>query len=268
MTKRLTELTKIRGKLLLGVVHLPPLPGSPGWTGDTIDHILNHAKRDAETLLGAGLDGYVVENFGDAPFYGDRVPPHVLTTMTRVAHELPRGDGLIGVNVLRNDALGALAVATALDLDFIRVNVHIGAMVTDQGLLEGRAYETLRERQRLASQVAIAADVGVKHAVPLGSGFDLSATAEETAYRGRADALIVTGSATGQAASLDHLRQVRAAVPDRPLWVGSGVRAETVAELLDIADGVIVGTALKHDGRVNEAVDEKRARALVRALRS
>jgi membrane complex biogenesis BtpA family protein len=187
--------------------------------------------------------------------------------MTRIALALPRRDALVGANVLRNDARGALAVAVGADLDFVRVNVHTGAAVTDQGVIEGRAAETMREREALAPGVAILADVDVKHATPLGAGRDLAETARDTAYRGLADGLIVTGKATGSAASREDLEIVTRAVPDRPVFVGSGVTADTVEATLKLAAGVIAGTALK-TGKATEArVDGSRAREFARAAR-
>lgn len=225
------------------------------------------ARADAESILGAGFDGYVLENFGDAPFFKE-VPPHVVAAMTALALELPREDAVCGANVLRNDARAALAVAAAAGLDFIRVNVHTGAFATDQGIIEGDAARTTRERAAIAPHVSILADVAVKHAAPLAAGFDIAQAAREAAYRGLADALIVTGAATGSPASLADARAVREAVPDRPLLVGSGVSAETIAQVLAIADGVIVGTALKRGGNVEAAVDPRRAREMVKRARA
>ncbi len=253
-------------RLLIGVVHLPPLPGSPRGTLD-LETIEARARADAEVLLAAGFDGWVVENFGDAPFFGEAVPPWVPTVMTRVALGLPRG-ALAGSNVLRNDARSALAVAIAADLDFIRVNVHVGAAVTDQGVITGRAAETVRDRAALGASVAICADVHVKHAVPLGAHApDIGESARELAYRGLADALIVTGAATGRAADASELTAVRAAVPDRPLLIGSGADEATVASLLEVADGVIVGTSIKTGGQTTAPVDADRARRFVVAAR-
>ena len=115
----------------------------------------------------------------------------------------------------------------------------------------------------LAPDVAILADVRVKHAVPLGADFDLRTCARDTAYRGLADTLIVTGAATGSLPPMDDVKVVRQAVPDRPLLVGSGVTRETVREILQHADGIIVGTSIKRSGRVEEPVDLDRARELV-----
>ena len=265
-------------KILLGVVHLRPLPGSPRNDQTTLDEIVTRAETDAQTLLDAGFDGYIIENFGDTPFFAERVPPHVLTTMTRVALALPRSavsrpagpenSARVGANVLRNDARGGLAVALAAGLDFIRVNVHCGAAVTDQGVIQGDAATTIRERSELAPNVAILADVDVKHAAPLGARFDIAEAARETAYRGLADSLIVTGAATGSDASPDDLRRVVEAVPDTPVFVGSGVTSESVRDLRGKASGGIVGTAVKVDGDVEQPVDADRAQRFVEAARS
>jgi len=170
----------------------------------------------------------------------------------------------VGVNVLKNDAQAALAVAAATGAVFVRINVHIGAVVADQGLLEGDAYATLRYRRLLGTTTRLFVDVGSKHAVPV-APVELEQLARDAAYRGLADALVVSGAATGAATPIDDVRRVRAAVPNRALLVGSGVRPETVGELLAVADGVIVGTWLKRDGRTQNPVDPDRAATLARA---
>src|SRR5690606_19771106 len=161
----------------------------------------------------------------------------------------------LGVNVLRNDALSALSVAAAIGAGFIRVNVHSGAMITDQGLIEGRARETLLERARLAAPVAIAADVLVKHAVPLGD-VRLEDAARDTWERGLVDALIVTGAGTGRPTAPDDVARVRRALPQAPVWVGSGATPETVAAL--DPDGFVVGTWLHRDADLGAPVDVDR----------
>ncbi len=254
------------GKTLFGMVHLLPLPGSPNAT--SLSEVVSRARSDAETLLSAGFAGLVIENFGDAPFYARQVPPTTVACMTAVATELRRvfPDAVLGINVLRNDASAALAVAAAAAADFIRVNVHCGVAYTDQGLVEGNAHETLRLRASLDARVLIAADVGVKHAL-FPPGFDLVQSARDTAYRGLADALIVTGCSTGAAADPAALEAVRKAVPDRALWIGSGLTENTAQALLARADGAIVGTAVKENGDVLAAVDAARAREFVAAAR-
>jgi membrane complex biogenesis BtpA family protein len=230
--------------------------------------VIEAALTDARALVEGGIDALLVENFGDAPFTRGRVEAATVAGVTAVAAELRRAFDRtpFGVNVLKNDARAALAVAAAVGGRFIRVNVHAGAVVADQGIVETDAYHTLRDRRLLAAEVQIFADVGGKHAVPL-VPVELEQTARDLVHRGLADALVVSGPATGQATSVADIKRVRGAVPDVPLLVGSGVTAETVGELLSLADGVIVGTAVKRDGDVRGAVDRERVERLVAAAR-
>ena len=118
---------------VMGVVHLAPLPGSPGYDEKVgMTGILDRALRDAASLAGGGMAGIVVENFGDAPFWKDAVPPETVAAMARAATEIRRTVTIpVGINVLRNDALAALGIAAACQADFIRVNVLCGPMVTE-----------------------------------------------------------------------------------------------------------------------------------------
>ncbi|MCH8148011.1 MAG: BtpA/SgcQ family protein, partial [Planctomycetes bacterium] len=148
---------------LIGVVHLPPLPGSPRHIF-TMDEIVVRAVADARALVDAAFDACIIENFGDAPFFSDTLPPTSVAAMAVVAAQIRRETKLIlGVNALRNDACAALGIAVAVGASFVRVNVHTGVAATDQGLLEGRAAETLRMRKLLGAPIAILADVHVKH---------------------------------------------------------------------------------------------------------
>lgn len=252
-------------RAVIGVIHLPPLPGSPQHAGG-VESIVDRAAEEAVLLTEHGFSAVIVENFGDAPFAAGPVGPHVVAMMSRVLAAVRAGIALpVGCNVLRNDAAAALAVATATGARFIRVNVHTGVYATDQGTIEGHAADTLRYRQALRCDVAIFADVHVKHATPV-SQPDLALAAEETAYRGLADALIVTGPTTGRPTEFDQVRTVRSAVPDRPILIGSGVTAKTLREALSVADGVIVGSALRRDGRPGAPLDAGRLDAFTRAI--
>lgn len=184
-------------KVLIGVVHLRPLPGSPRWGGD-LKVVIDFAVADARAYERGGAHAIFIENFGDVPFTKTSVGPETIAAMSaagcavRAAVELP-----LGFNVLRNDARAALALCAACDGAFIRVNVHTGAMLTDQGLIEGDAFNTVRYRNRIRPGAQIFADVHVKHAVPLGD-WTLEDSAHDTVERGLADALIVSGVGTGQ----------------------------------------------------------------------
>jgi hypothetical protein len=251
---------------LIGMVHLGALPGAPRFAGD-FEAVLAAAVADARILAAAGFDALMVENYGDRPFFADDVPKVTVAALARAVSEVRRAVPLpVGVNVLRNDAPAALAVAAATGAAFIRVNVLSGTMNTDQGTLVGRAAEVARLRRALETPAQVLADVFVKHAVPP-AGLTLEQAAADTWERAAADGLIVSGEGTGRPTSLDDLARVRAAAPGAPLYVGSGATAATVARLLRAAEGVIVGTALKQGGRTTAPVDPERARALVAAAR-
>ena len=253
---------------LVGVLHLPPLPGSPR-PGPGMQAVVDHALRDAEVLAEGGADGLIVENLGDAPF-DIAVEPHVTAALAVVAHAVRQrlGDALaIGVNALRNDPLAALGAASASGASFVRVNVHVGTMVTDQGVIEGRPRASLLYRQRVGPDVAVIADVLVKHAAPL-VDYDLAQLARDTARRGGADALVVTGSGTGRPTDLGRVRAVREAVPETRVWVGSGTTLETAREVGRTAHGAIVGTALHRDADLRAPLDVERVRAMAGALRN
>ena len=252
-------------KPIIGVIHLLPLIGSPQ-ASKPFNELCDRALSDAMTLIDNGIDGVIIENYGDVPFFPDCVEPHTVAAMAiltnRIRSRYP--DTPIGLNVLRNDAKSAMGIASVTGAAFIRVNVHTGAAIADQGLIQGKAHETLRYRATLNSHVKVFADVAVKHAVPL-APTDLATAAQDTYYRGLADALIVTGAATGKGTDIDHLRTVKSAVPQASVFVGSGVTVENLPQMLEFADGVIVGTSLKCNGVTTNAVDANRVRALLKA---
>ena len=225
--------------------------------------ILDAAKRDASAWAEGGADALIVENFGDVPFRKGPVGPESIAAMTvaaaavRATVDLP-----LGINVLRNDVEGAVAVAAATGAGFVRANVYAGAAVTDQGVIEGRAEQVQALIRRLDAPVVVWADVDVKHAAPL-SPRPITEQALDAVERGLAAAVIVSGSGTGRPTDPDDLRTVRAAGVEAPIYVGSGATAQTLPELLAIADGAIIGTAAKVDGVLGNPVDAGRVRELV-----
>ena len=250
-------------KPVVGMLHLAPLPGSPGFGGD-VAAVRDALLRDAEALAAGGVHGLMVENFGDVPFYPGRVPAHVVAHMTALAAEVRRRwpDLPLGVNVLRNDGQSALAVAHAAGAAYVRVNVLCGARVADQGVLQAVAHDLLRERAVLRADVRILADVDVKHSAPLAPR-SLADEVDDTLRRGLADGLVVSGSGTGKATDPSHVVDVKAAAGTAPVFVGSGVTAQTIQHYLPYADAFIVGTAFKKDGDPRRPVDVARVRELV-----
>jgi hypothetical protein len=254
-------------KLLIGVVHLRPLPGSPRWHGD-MESVVELAVNDAHAYERGGAHALFIENFGDVPFTRGSVAPETIAAMAAAGRAIRDAVKLpIGFNVLRNDACAALALCAVCDGAFVRVNVHTGAMLTDQGLIEGNAYDTLRYRRRICPAAQIFADVHVKHAVPLGT-WTIEDAARDTVERGLADALIVSGTGTGLATDLADVERVRHTCPATKVLLGSGVRLENIRDFLPVADGFIVASSLKLNGKLSNPVDVKRVAALVRALRA
>ncbi len=250
---------------VIGVVHLLPLPTSPRWQGD-LRAVIARAEQEATALAAGGAHGLMIENFFDAPFAKSQVDPAVVSAMTLVVQRLKQLVTLpIGLNVLRNDARSALAIATCTEANFIRVNVLTGVMATDQGLIEGEAHELMRYRRELGADVKILADVLVKHATPLGMP-NLSTVVEDTIQRGLADGVILSGWATGRPPSLEDMKLAKAAAGSTPVWIGSGANIDNIAELINYADGVIVSSSLKRKGQIELPVDPIRVREFVSAL--
>ncbi|NJK99826.1 MAG: BtpA/SgcQ family protein [Spirulinaceae cyanobacterium SM2_1_0] len=253
-------------KPIIGVVHLLPLPSSPRWGGN-LQAAIDRAEQEATALAAGGVDGIIIENFFDAPFAKDHVDPAVVSAISLIAQRVKNLVMLpLGINVLRNDALSGMAIASVCGCQFIRVNVLAGVMVTDQGLIEGQAHQLLRYRRELGSQVHILADVLVKHARPLGSP-NLTAAVQDTLERGLADGVILSGWATGSPPNPEDLELARDAARGKPVFVGSGADWQNIGTLLSAADGVIVASSLKRHGRIAEPIDPIRVQAFVEAAR-
>lgn len=251
---------------IIGVVHLLPLPTSPRWNGD-LNKVIDRAEQEATALAAGGVDGMIIENFFDAPFAKDRVDPAIVSAMTAIVQRLLNLVMLpVGINVLRNDAKSAMAIASTCGCQFIRVNVLTGVMATDQGLIEGNAWELLRYRRELGSDVAIFADVLVKHARPLGIP-NLTVAVQDTIERGLADAVILSGWATGSPPSLEDLELAVNAAKGTPVLIGSGADWDNIGTLMQAADGVIVASSLKRNGRIEEPIDPIRVQSFVEAAR-
>lgn len=254
-------------KPVIGVIHLLPLPGSARWDGH-LEPVVLRAEQEAAALATGGVHGIIIENFFDAPFTKTRVDTATACAMSLIVKRIMNICDLpIGINVLRNDALTAMAIASVTGARFIRVNVLTGAMVTDQGIIEGDAHALqLYSRQLLAhKQVKVFADVLVKHASPLSKDADIRLIAKDTVQRALADGLIVSGAETGSAPDLTDFQQVKSVLPDVPLLAGSGCTKENISAVMSIADGVIVASSLKRQNVLENPVDVERVRALVGA---
>jgi membrane complex biogenesis BtpA family protein len=255
---------------LIGVIHLPPLVGSPRWSLETRE-CARRAVDDARALADAGFDLAIMENFGDAPFFAGKVPPVTVAAMTACAVAVREAvPGLpLGINVLRNDAEAALAIAVASGAVCIRVNVLTGARVTDQGVIEGDAASLFRTRRALGGEaVEVWGDVDVKHSAPLASR-PLASEVNDLVSRSLARAVLVTGEGTGLTVDHAKLEEIQRTVGKRvPVLVASGATIGSLAALSTRCDGVIVGSALRADGVAGGPVDGARAKEFARAFRA
>lgn len=260
------EIVLRTGKAIIGMLHVPALPGAPRCSMN-FEEIRRFVLADAAALAEGGVDGLMIENFGDLPFYPSRVPPHTVACLSTLAFEVKTLFNLpLGINVLRNDGMAAVAIAAAVEAEFVRINVYTGARLADQGILQGEAHEIARYRRTLDAKVQIWADIAVKHSAPLGAR-SLGDEVEDTVERGLADAVIVSGTSTGKPTALEDVRTVKSHAGNAAVYVGSGMDESAVESLLEVADGAIVGTAFKRGAKVSEPVDPTRVSALVSTVR-
>jgi len=256
-------------KPVIAMVHLPPLPGSPGFEGYSFEDVVEKAIEEAGILADNGVDGLIVENMWSLPYYaGSRVPLTDVVCVAVAAREVVKTvDIPVGVNLIHNGGVSTLTAAMAAGAEFIRVCLFTGGALWDVGGFDtGVAADLLRARKYLGCHgIRIFADVRKKHSVMF-PGVDLEIHARWCDFY-LADALIVTGSMTGVPPSIEDIYTVKRAAPERPVIVGSGVDHSNIDEFLRVADGVIVGTSLKYEGLTQNPVDPKRVKILVEKAR-
>jgi len=265
-----------REKSLIGMIHVAALPGSPRSKASP-GAIVAQAAREATLLLESGFDALLIENMHDCPYVQGPHQPHIVSVMTavaiavrEVAPSLP-----LGVQVLATGNAEALAVALAASasptrkpspLTFIRCENFVFSHVADEGLLPtAEAGPLLRYRKSIdAEHIAIFTDIKKKHAShAITADLSISDTAKAAQFFG-SDGLIVTGPATAMPVNRSDLAEVRES-SSLPVLVGSGVTPESVGELFELADALIVGSSIKKDGVWSNPLDPKRCRKLVRA---
>lgn len=255
-------------KVVIGVIHSLPLPGSPEYQGESLEKIYAFAVAEAERYVGGGVHGLIVENHGDIPFSKPEDIGHetsatmaVMTERVRQRVKVP-----VGINVLANGALTALAVAQASSSQFVRVNQWANAYVANEGIIEGPAAKATRYRAYLrANHIKVFADVHVKHGShAIVADRTLAELTRDVEFFD-ADVVIATGQRTGDAASLEETRSIKEAT-QLPLLIGSGVTEENILDLLQIADGVIVASSLKEKGVWWTPVSQKKVRSLMKTV--
>lgn len=252
-------------KPVIACLHLMALPGSPLY-GGSIHPVFETALQEADLFVKHGVDGLIVENFRDKPFFPGRLPAETVASMAAVGREVVKHVSIpVGINALRNDAESALAIATAVGADFIRVNVHMNAVVSDQGIVQGLSHKTLRLRSALRSDALIFADVGVKHAAPLADR-GLAVETRDLTERGLVDAVIVSGELTGEETKTSDVDVVKQHT-HLPLLIGSGVTPENIDKVYAKSDGFIIGSYFKKDGKADHFVEEGRVKLFMDAIK-
>ena len=226
-------------KPMIGMIHMPPLPGSPG-SSLSMKELTEFAISEADKLEDAGLDAAIVENVGDVPLFKGDLPPYSVAAMANLVRDVvARTKMNVGVNMLRNGCEEALSIAHVAGAQFIRCNILIGAYATDQGIIEGCAARVARLKKTLGSDVLVFGDVHVKHAYPI-FNVEIEYAAQDLTERGGADAVIVSGPRSPVAPAFERVRKVKGAVK-KPVLVGSGISLSNVKQYYDRSDGVIIG---------------------------
>ncbi len=269
--------TTASGKLLIGVIHLPRLPSTHYVSEVKVEEILERAVKESKLLEELGFSGLIIENFGDAPFLKRVKDPLTLSVFTVITREVVRSVSIdVGVNLLRNSGLEAYSVALAAGAKFIRVNSLIETLLTDSGIIEPEA-PRLRNIRFNYPGIKVYADILCKHGASLNyltyreqSSMKSDVNDEElmrelvmdAVERGKADALIVTGLRTGEEPSIEFLSKIKNVSPV-PVIVGSGARPENLEKLMMNADGVIVGSYIKINGKAGNPLDVEKAKQFV-----
>jgi membrane complex biogenesis BtpA family protein len=254
--------------VVIGVVHLRALPGSPEYRGESLEEIFGLAVEEARRYARGGVHGLIVENHGDIPFSKpEDLGPETAAVMAVAADRIKQQVDLpIGINVLANGAITAMAVAQAGGGRFVRINQWANAYVANEGIIEGPAAKVARYRSFLrAHDIKVFADVHVKHGSHAIVADRSLAELTRDAEFFDADVVIATGQRTGGATELDELRSIKEST-QLPVLVGSGVTEENVAEILTLADGVIVATSLKQEGVWWTPVSEDKVRSFMKVV--
>ncbi len=253
-------------KPLIGMIHVGALPGTPAHV-QPLSALAAQAAHEATLYRQAGLHAVMLENMHDVPYQRGTVGPEIVAAMTRLALAVKTAfDGPVGVQILAGANLEALAVAHAAGLDFVRVEGFAFAHVADEGFIQSSAAHLLRVRRAWGAQaVQVWADIKKKHAAhALTADVTLGETAAAAEFM-RAEAVIITGSATGHAPTLAEVREARAHTR-LPVLVGSGLTPDNVAGFYAEADGLIVGSYFKHGGDWRNPPDPARIEALLARL--
>jgi uncharacterized protein len=253
---------------IIGVIHVAALPGTPD-NAQTVSEITAQAVREAAIYRDCGVDGVIIENMHDTPYLRGSVGPEIVAAMAIIGRAVKTESRLpTGIQILAGANIEAMAVAHAANLDFIRAEAYAFAHVADEGVIQSSAAALLRYRKMIgAERVQVWADVKKKHSShAITADVSLGATAEAVEFM-RADAVIVTGSVTGDAPKITDVQEAKAHCR-LPVLLGSGIEVKNIAEFYQAADGFIIGSYFKTDGHWANAVDAKQVEGLIEIVRT
>lgn len=253
-------------KPIIAMIHVGALPGTPA-SGLSMRELVELATREAKLYREGGVDGIAIENMHDLPYLKGSVGPEIVAAMTLLGQTVKSEGGLpVGIQILAGANIEAMAVAHAAGLDFIRAEGYVFAHVADEGLIESSAAKLLRYRKMIgAERVLVFADVKKKHSAhAITADISLGATAETVEFM-RGDAVIVTGNVTGDPPKIEDVREAKAHCR-LPVLLGSGVDVNNIITFYPEADGFIIGTHFKVDGRWTNTVDPKRVEKFMKVV--
>lgn len=254
MNESLTKIFHKKQGIIIGAIHFPPLVGYPDFPGLKVAFV--NAKKDLEAFARGGVDGIIIENNYDVP-HTEFVTPQIASAMMDIGLQLQKNNKLpLGVSVLWNDFKNALSIAKKIKAHYVRIPVFVDRVKTDYGIIQGRSRDVIKFRRKIkAENVALFTDIHVKHSVLLSKNSLIKSA--KLAIKNGSDALVLTGNWTGQAPDLDHLKKVRQAIGNFPIFVGSGANVSNIKRFLKYVNGVIVSTSLKEGPKAKKLVNMK-----------
>jgi len=254
-------------KVVIGMIHLQALPGTPKYTGN-VAQIIQKALDEARIYQQAGIDALMIENMHDVPYTKNDVGHEISSLMALTAYLIKQETGLpLGIQILAGANKAALAAAHSAGADFIRAEGFVYGHLADEGYIDSQAAELLRYRKNLgAEHIAIFTDIKKKHSShALTSDLDITEIAHAAEFF-LSDGLIITGMHTGDTADLNELKKVKNTT-NLPVLVGSGVNLENILDYWAIADALIIGSYFKKDGFWANAIEQKKVKALMKKIR-
>ncbi len=253
----------MKKKLLIGMVHLKPLPGTPLYD-DNWQEVIKIAIDEANILQNEGFNAIIIENMHDVPYLNRNVGPEIISAFATIGTILKNQIKIpIGIQILAGANKEALAVAKTANLDFIRAEGFVFSHVADEGIMNSDAGELLRYRKMIdANNVKIYTDIKKKHSShSITKDVSISEMVKAAEFF-LSDGIIITGKSTGEPADVKELKQVKKTT-DLPVFIGSGITEENLSEFWDYADGFIVGSYIKEFGYWKNSLSLKRIKKLV-----